>query len=132
MKKFCLFSGVLVFIFASLTCLDKPKIEPDSKIVITSPSALPVQEAEEQDECKICLSLASETCLDLYVDCFNPNVCSEYFSCEDSRIYELNQSGCYPQCQTSFVDTGDLHSDLKNCACSMCEFECEASCNLGQ
>lgn len=130
MRKISFISATLALVFISASCFDRQKIEPDTKTVTTVSSSQPTQEPEEQDDCKKCMSIASETCLDLYVDCLNVEECSEYLLCEESKEQSPNHSGCYPKCQTSFVDTGELSSDLKTCACSMCEFECEASCRL--
>lgn len=130
MKKFVAISSILIFIFVAFISFKEPKIEPDAQVVLTTPSAQVVEVVEGQDDCKSCMSLASETCIELYTECFNLEECSEQFICEESNEYEINHSGCYPYCETSLVDTGNLSDDLKNCACSMCEFECEATCNL--
>ncbi len=130
MKKIFIISSVFIFIFVAFLSMKEPNIQRDATLIVPSPSAQNLEEVEGEDECKNCMSLASETCVELYVECFNIEDCPEHFTCEESNNYDVNHGGCYPYCQTSLVDTGNLSDDLKNCACSMCEFECEATCNL--
>ena len=130
MKKIIALATILVSMFVMFSTFDETPVLEREKSLNQNIAVSQNLELETLDECDSCMSLASETCVNLYTDCFNLDDCSEYLACDHYVDLTLNHSGCYPQCQTSFVETGSLSDDLKTCACSLCEFECEASCNF--
>jgi hypothetical protein len=81
-----------------------------------------------ETECQDCLNFAMNDCMEVDAFCLENSDCVNWFSCVGWCEADESENDCYKECDEAYVDSYDLNSTVKLCACLNCSKECKNLC----